>query len=87
MKTLLCKKDYNIYESDFIGRNEYIKGETYIVEIFIDSYDNEDHITYNVYPKENRKRDVYFYIDGKVRYIWDYFYTPEEMRKMKIESL
>ena len=92
MLILTCKKDYNIYGSDFIHCNEYIKGQSYIAETVEDDFE----ITYNIYPQENRKEDVYFYAtcfefdeneSNKVRYIWDYFYTPEEIRKLKLESL
>jgi len=95
MLTLTCKKDFNIYGVDFIHCNEYIKGHSYIAELVEDDFEP----TYNIYPLENRKDDIYFYDtsfedelfdDGnvnKVRYIWDYFYTPEEIRKIKLDSL
>ena len=31
--------------------------------------------------------NIIFYEYGKVGYIWDYFYTKEELRKLKLESL
>lgn len=72
---LLCKQDYRF------SSKEFYSGQEYIIE--------------NILSKE----EVYFCIDGLWFYssynnmsnamvnIWDYFYSPSELRKLKLKNL
>ena len=54
--------------------NNKFKGEYYIVIMIKDSFIYFDN-------------DFYNYKVGDDEYIWKYFYTPQEVRKMKLEKL
>jgi hypothetical protein len=83
MKTLLCKKNYNFS----INHETYIKGISYNIEIveFYNIGDN-DLNTYYIYNDKSYLA-TYFYDNKGVRHIWNHFYTQEEMRKLKLDSL
>lgn len=83
MKKILCKRNYNFN----INHEPYIKGISYNIEI-VESYIKGDIIlnTYRIYNNESYPV-TYFYNNKGVRHIYDYFYTQEEMRIMKLESL
>jgi len=75
--TLICKKDY-LYNGSFCAGDEFIiiSYNDYNVRLKtpIETFHN---ITYNV-------KNV---ILNRERYLWDLFYTPQEMREMKIKTL
>ena len=78
---LICKKDKELI---------YTKNSKYIiVNILIDDTDtDEQFIQVSFKPGfgewfYTKKRDFFH---TKEKYIWDYFYTTEELRKLKLES-
>ena len=76
---LLCKKNYNrIKKNDYRnGRSpcKIKKNEYYIItNIDISFYFFVDNYWYSLDPNSNW-------------YLWEYFYTPQEIRKMKLERL
>ena len=85
MKTgdkLICKKDLiNQY-------HEYIKGNEYLIKVRDDTIDtivliSQDNDFFDTlkYMAFNYESDFDYYK------IWDYFYTKEELRLLKINSL
>ncbi|MCK9446679.1 hypothetical protein M0Q50_07435 [bacterium] len=75
---LLCKKSLIDYKERFVEFNEYIH---------INEYDNEViHVrtkTRGFYLKTVKKSLKNDHLD----YVWDYFYTQEEVRKLKLETI
>ncbi|MCK9446269.1 hypothetical protein M0Q50_05195 [bacterium] len=71
---LVCKKTYNFY-----GGELFTKGDTYILDeismLGIDLINN--HEEWTTFNDDERYPD----------YIWEYFYSPEEIRKIKLLSL
>jgi len=78
---LLCKKTYILNTS---GDEIFIlyNGNEYVI-------DYEDNGFYSIISEY---RGIHFNFDSLNKnvadgYLWDYFYTPEEIRKMKLKSL
>ena len=74
--SLICKKDYDYkYE----GENyTFYKNNLYKIENIDDSITFEN-IYWSFFITNNN--------DDFTPYLWDYFYTQEELRQLKIESL
>lgn len=82
---LLCKKNYN--DIDF-PKLRYYNEDDYIKKNIL----HKD----NVYIIEQCYEDIYLRINGHLfvivknvntPYIWNYFYTSEELRNLKLNSL
>ena len=69
---LLCKKSYKLVNNFYKCKKERNKYYT------ITCIDVE-----RIYFEE----DFFFNISQSIWYIWDYFYTPQELRKLKLERL
>ena len=73
---LLCKKNTN-YNKYVFASNKYKNVHYIITKIF------ENH----VYFDDASFEDWFLYNNKSNWYIWDYFYTPQEMRKLKLKQL
>ena len=73
---LLCKKT-----DAFNLKYKFIKDKYYIVN---NSYINNalhEHAAHLIYGENNK---LYLFTN---HYLWNYFYTPQEVRKMKLKQL
>ena len=78
---LLCKKDFIRYSIVSITKGKY-----YTIRS-IDSSDDDD---IGVQIKYNDKYSLSWWFSYNIEndwYIWDYFYTDKEIRKMKLNQL
>ena len=71
---LLCKKTPNIGTQTI----NMIPGKYYLVINNINLIEDDDGYSWYFTDK---------YIDDYLLYIWDYFYTPQEERKIKLQKL
>ena len=79
---LLCKKsDKLLCKKDDISYNNFKnhKGEYYIITKIYDNVTFISFISVGNLDYFNKKNSSY--------YIWDYFYKPQELRKLKLEKL
>ena len=82
---VLCKKSFDDHNNRYIKKKQFIKGNYYHVcgialeGVYLSQYT----------PKEAKNKDLYgmwFYFD--ITYLFKkYFYTPQEIRKIKLEEL
>jgi len=78
---LLCKKDY-VYKSHGTILFEFCIGKSYEI-IGIDNEFEEI-----ILQDELTKSITFFnYKSESIRYVYDYFYAPEELRKLKLEKI
>ena len=73
---LLCKKNYIIFRKEKLYFYEILNVEYEIINIICE--------------KQSIYNSWYFSLDPNDKlwdYIWDYFYTPQEVRKMKLKKL
>jgi hypothetical protein len=84
---LKCKKDY---ESRIIGNTIFKKDEYYPITDIDENYcrlevakENGDYKTVMQYDEFEK----YDYSNLNYHNLWDWFYTVEELRKMKIEEI
>jgi len=77
---LMCKKDYC---TDIYNKKYYFdKGNFYEICYIVDKF------SYKILCIETDDNDVTFSCRKTDRlYVWNYFYKPEEIRKLKLESL
>jgi len=80
---LLCKKSIN-YEDSLYHFGDYAKpiekGKEYVIT-FIDHKWYNDSIGVSV-------EDMEFHVEGSYwMMLWSYFYTPQEMRKLKLKQI
>lgn len=82
---LLCKKNYNIVD---FPKMKYYNEDDYMKKNIL----KKD----NIYTIEQCCEDIYLRINGylfviikniNTPYIWNYFYTSEELRKLKLDRL
>jgi len=73
---LTCKKDKDL---------SYKKNNNYIVSGTLLNYYEDDYIQITYTPEFGEWFNLNY--NDSDKYIWDYFYTPEEIRKLKLESL
>jgi hypothetical protein len=73
VKTFICKRSLKN------GINNLVIGKKYKL---LDIQDNDTTILIDSY-----NRYIFFSNHKGEKYIWDYFYTPEEIRKMKLKSI
>ena len=71
---LLCKQDDNCWVIDLLDYQHVYKNRDYI----INDIKNENLSINNL---------TYFYDKTDNWYVWDYFYTPQEVRKLKLKQL
>lgn len=77
---LICKKDYctSVYYTKFY----FYKGHIYEIVDIVDRFG------YKILCIETCNQDIKFSLRCKDKlYVWDYFYTQEELRKIKLESI
>ena len=82
---ILCKKDY------FVDRNSGFS--LYKVKLFKcgDFYEvisfTENYIVVKTNADPISENHTFFWYSGDSKYIWDWFYTEKEIRKMKLNKL
>lgn len=84
---VICKKNFKStgYKIEKIRRKEFIKGQEYIIT-YSDHWAGTDsviiyQINYKVFCFVNSDSSTIF------PYIYDYFYSKQELRKMKLNKL
>ena len=70
---LLCKKNYIIFKELYFYKILKIE---YEINILCEKQSIYSSWWFSLDPNDNPKN-----------YIWDYFYTPQELRKLKLERL
>ena len=72
---LLCKKKYT----------SYMRGKYYYVLKISKGYNNNYVFIY--LKNDNNIKDWFNFTKKSDYYIWNYFYTPKEIRRMKLKQL
>jgi hypothetical protein len=79
---LLCKRNYHYHEDSSLPL--FYKGEKYLVT---DIFDWQNNTWVNVSFNDKSSSSFLLKIPGNHNYLWNWFYTPKEVRLMKLKQL